>query len=183
MQRGFAANVAERCAIRSCLTPRTAWIVIIVSDTGPLAYLVAIGIVDCLPTLYGQVLIPPSVLEELRHASSPASVWAKKLPDWISAVAPTSIPEGLPLDPGERDAIALALEFSADRVLIDEKQGREAARKMGLKVAGTLAVLIHGSEQQLFNGESALDQLATTNFYASRELLAQVRKILGNLDV
>lgn len=46
---------------------------IIVSDTGPLAYLVEIGVADFLPKLYGQVYIPPVVFAELTHAKSPAA--------------------------------------------------------------------------------------------------------------
>jgi len=108
--------------------------VIIVSDTGPLAYLVAIDIADCLPQLYGQVFIPPTVLAELRHERSPAAAWASRPPPWLEVAAPRSIPADLSLDPGEREAIALALELGAERLLMDERQGREAAQALGLKV-------------------------------------------------
>jgi len=48
--------------------------------------------------------------------------------------APQSTPADLSLDAGEREAIALALELGAERLLMDERQGREAAQALGLKV-------------------------------------------------
>ena len=38
---------------------------IVIADTSPINYLILIGEIDVLPALYGQVLIPPSVREEL----------------------------------------------------------------------------------------------------------------------
>ena len=137
---------------------------IIVSDTGPLAYLVEIGVADSLPILYGQVLIPPTVFSELSHEQSPATAWITHPPSWLKVATPQSIPADLALDAGEREAIALALELGAERVLMDEKQGREAAQSQGLKVAGTLAVILDGATRYLFDGGTALDKLADTSF-------------------
>ena len=44
---------------------------IVVADTTPLRYLVVIGREQLLPALYGRVLIPPAVAEELDHESTP----------------------------------------------------------------------------------------------------------------
>ncbi len=62
---------------------------------------------------------------------------------------------------------------------MDEKQGREAAQSQGLKVAGTLAVILDGAARYLFDGGTALDKLADTSFYASPELLLSVRQKLS----
>ena len=48
-----------------------------------------------------------------------------------------------PLDPGETAAIALACQLKPGVLLMDEKRGREAARRCGLVVAGVLGELIH----------------------------------------
>lgn len=151
---------------------------IIVSDTGPLAYLVEIGVADSLPVLYGRVFIPPTVFTELSHEQSPAAVWITRPPSWLQVATPQSIPTDFELDAGEREAIALALELGAERVLVDEKQGRKAAQAHGLKVAGTLAVILDGATRFLFDGGTALDKLADTNFYASPKLLLSVRQKL-----
>ena len=153
---------------------------IIVSDSGPLAYLVQIGVADHLPTLYGEVYVPPAVVGELRHDRSPVADWAKELPPWLTMAAPQASPLDLPLDFAEREAITLALELNADFLLIDERKGRLAAKSTGLKVAGTLAVLIDGASRGLFDGLEALERLRQTNFYASAELMEAVRIKLAN---
>lgn len=93
-------------------------------------------------------------------------------------MAPKAIQGFSTLDLGQREAIALALELGAERLLIDEKQGRSEAMAAGLRVAGTLAVIVDGASQRLFDGTAALDRLATTNFYASPKLIEHVRALL-----
>jgi predicted nucleic acid-binding protein len=148
---------------------------IIVSDSGPLAYLVQIDLADNLPTLYGQVYVPPIVMNESRHERSPVANWAGKVPKWLTIAAPQSITTNLTLDEGEREAIALALELHADYLLMDERKGRTAAKALGLKVAGTLAVILDGASRGLFDGLQALDRLQQTNFYVSPQLLQAIR--------
>lgn len=108
----------------------------VVSDTSPLNYLVLVDHINLLPQLYGQVLIPESVLMELSATETPQLVrnWAANLPDWIEVSPVTPIDDtGLTrLHAGERDAISLALTVKADAVLLDERLGRQEAEKRGL---------------------------------------------------
>jgi predicted nucleic acid-binding protein len=152
---------------------------IVVSDTGPLAYLISIELSESLPQLYGDVYLPPTVYEELAHPQSPVCDWIASPPAWIKVVAPEILLSDARLDQGEREAISLALEMNADGVLIDEKRGRNVARNLGLKIAGTLAVIVDGHAKELFDGVAALDRLAATNFYASAELLDEVKRALA----
>lgn len=85
---------------------------IVVADTSPIHYLVMIEREWLLPALYGRVLIPPAVVSELSHESTPETVrkWLAARPDWLQIRQPA---QGLgpeaDLDPGEREAIALAV--------------------------------------------------------------------------
>jgi len=45
---------------------------IVVADTSPIHYLVQLGEADLLPELYGRVLVPSAVVEELRHPKAAA---------------------------------------------------------------------------------------------------------------
>ena len=47
---------------------------VVIADTSPLNYLVLIEQAEVLPNLFGAVVIPQSVLEELRHPSAPQAV-------------------------------------------------------------------------------------------------------------
>jgi predicted nucleic acid-binding protein len=58
---------------------------IVVSDTSPLCYLLLINLVDLLPQLYGQVVIPESVCSELLNSDAPEAVrsWMAQPPSWL----------------------------------------------------------------------------------------------------
>jgi len=53
------------------------------------------------------------------------------------------------LDPGEVEAIALALERRADLILVDERLGRQVAMALGLRVTGLLGVLAEAKRAAL----------------------------------
>jgi len=64
------------------------------------------------------------------------------------------------LDEGEAESIALAHEVRADVVLLDERDARHAAMRMGLKVLGTVGILLWGKQAgKLVNLREVLDAL------------------------
>jgi uncharacterized protein len=122
----------------------------VVSNTSPLSNLAIIGRLDFLKQRYGTVLIPPAVLRELialSHSDAKARLTAAFNEGWLAVrVLPAAPPPMfVPLDVGETEAIALALATEADVLLMDEKRGREAARRHGLKVPGVLGELLRAS--------------------------------------
>lgn len=145
---------------------------VIVADTSPLNYLILIEAVHVLPTLYGRIIIPPEVLGELGAAAAPPVVrkWTSSTPAWLEVRAARDVDQALPLDAGERAAIALAKELSADRLLIDDREGREVASRLGIPVAGTLAVLRDAATDGLIVLATALDRLRHTTFRAAPQL-------------
>jgi len=110
---------------------------IVIADTTPINYLVLIDRADLLPQLFGPVLIPPAVFNELQEPETPELVreWVAKAPSWLRVQCLRSRPDPSldHLDSGEREAIALAEEVKADQLLIDEADARrEAARESGV---------------------------------------------------
>lgn len=151
---------------------------IVVADTAPLNYLIQIGCDGLLPKLYGRIVVPTSVMQELSHAAAPASVprWLAHVPAWIDVRLATAAPDAelADLDLGEREAIQLAEEQHADLLLIDERKGRRRAKQRGLKTTGTLGVLLSAGELRLIDPEAAYRQLlAETTFRTSAELETQ----------
>jgi len=147
--------------------------VIVVSNTSPLNYLVPIDKVDVLPGLFGKVLVPESVLRELRNPAAPPSVgaWVANPPPWLEIRRPQQLEFAMQLGDGERDAVCLAIETKAERLLVDEKAAREVARGLGLLVTGTLGVLKLASARGLLDFRSTIENLRGTNFHISDELI------------
>jgi uncharacterized protein len=104
---------------------------IVVSDTSPISNLAAIGQLDLLRQLYGAVTIPTEVYRELLKAgeTDPGAIAVQTL-DWIQIYSVSNLGllqtlQGC-LDIGEAEAITLAVELKADRLLIDERRGRRS---------------------------------------------------------
>ena len=128
---------------------------IVVSDTSPLNYLILIGEEELLPKLFGHVIIPNAVFDELQAAGASAKVreWANDLPEWIE-IKQTALSADKSLDildAGEIEAILLAQELSADLLLIDDKLARQAAINLGLAITGTLGILDKASNSGLID--------------------------------
>ncbi len=120
---------------------------IVVSNTSPLTNLAAIGQFDLLRQLYSEVHIPHAVWEELNAEGLqwPGSE-SVATAGWVECRAVDNKPLVTALrrdlDRGEAESIALALELKADLVLMDEREGRHAAQRMGLRVVGVVGVLL-----------------------------------------
>ena len=85
------------------------------------------------------------------------------------------------LDAGEAEAIALALERKASLLLVDERLGRSAARKLGLEITGLLGVLAEAKKKGLIEKvKPILDSLISeARFWASSDLYNEVLVTLG----
>lgn len=78
------------------------------------------------------------------------------------------------LDLGEREAIALAQVVHAELLLIDDSKGRLEARRLGLRVTGTLGVLKVAAERKLIDVKVVVKSLKATNFYVDDDLIRLV---------
>lgn len=157
---------------------------IVIADTGPINYLVLIGEDALLPRLYGEVVIPSTVLRELLAEGSPTPVqqWARALPAWtrIESAAPDARSDTAEfLDAGEREAIALTKLLQADLLIIDERLGRQEAERLKLPYTGTLGVLLVASRRGYVDLRDALDRLRNTSFFLSPGFLARLMREAG----
>lgn len=147
---------------------------IAVLDASPLCYLVLIGEIDLLPQLFSRVVVPQTVIVELRHDDAPATVrnWASNLPIWISVEeTPDTFSEGMEkLQAGERAAILLAELIQANIIIIDEKAARFIAGRRGLSVTGVLGVIGEAATLGLVDLTLAIDRLRRTSFRCSPAL-------------
>ena len=141
---------------------------LVIADTSPIRYLIQIGHIDLLGSLFENVAIPSIVAEELRHSSAPQAVqaWMARLPGWLEVLPVTRIdsPSLNALDPGEEAAIMLGLALKAKLILIDDRKGAATAIEKGFETTGTLGILDLAAERGLIDLNDAIDRLKRTNF-------------------
>lgn len=154
---------------------------IIVSNTSPISNLATVGQLSLMSQLYGRILIPRAVYEELLDPRAGETViTAVRSASWIDIQSVQN--QGLVNDlrtrvnVGEAEAIALAIEVKAARLIIDERLGRQAARDFGVKITGVLGILLLAKRQQLITQvQPIMDNLmAQANFRISSQLYADV---------
>lgn len=142
-----------------------------------------IDLIDLLPELYGRVVIPQAVREELAAPEAPAIVqtWITQPPDWleIQTFSGQIDSELSQLDPGECEAIALAEQLGASLILLDERVARQMALSRGLEIIGLLGILGVAANRNLVNFASAIERLQETNFYVSPRLIQSLLKRYG----
>jgi predicted nucleic acid-binding protein len=154
---------------------------IVVADAGPIHYLILIEAIDVLKPLYDCVVVPRMVLDELSRPETPDLVrqWIGKPPEWFEVRPDPLAALWLDfLDPGERSAITLALSLRAERLLIDDWEGRVEAERRHLVVTGTLGVLAEAHQRQLLDFEEVFERLSRTGFYLSPRIVDLIRRRL-----
>ena len=117
------------------------------TNTTPLITLAGIELLDLLPRLYGEIWAPRIVLEEYQVKAPPTEPDLARA-SWLRVIDDVVINPTLPLlDGGEAAALSLAQTIGARLILLDERKARRIAVRMGLPVAGTLAVLLRAKQQ------------------------------------
>lgn len=151
---------------------------LVIADNTPLRYLILLEVVDILPALYGRIIIPPAVLQELQHPRTPPLVRATmaNLPAWLAIVQTTGIADAAlaELDAGERDAILLAQELHADVLLIDEGDGYGEATQRGIRCLRTIGLLEQAGLRGLLDLSETIARLRQTNFRIHPSVLDDV---------
>ena len=127
---------------------------IVVSDTTPLISLLKIEHLDLLKKLFGNVLTPQSVYDELtadERFKMEAELLQQK--DFIkvqsvkNAESVSVLKRATGLDQGESEAIVLTDETNADLLLMDEAKGRAVSSEMGFRIMGTIGILMAAYEE------------------------------------
>jgi len=150
-----------------------------ISNTSPLLYLYRIGSLEWVRKLFSEIWIPQAVVEELREGERKGyDVPGPGHLAGITVVEPRSVPSqwlALDLGAGELAAMALALENPDRIVLLDDGLARRIGQAAGLKVWGTLRILIEAKTRGLTASISPLlDSLETAGMWLSRDIRERV---------
>ena len=145
-----------------------------VSNTSCLIAFEAIGRLDLLRKLYSSILLPPAVVTE----------WGMAIPVGMSvqAVQDHLFVQKLSrnLGPGEAEAIVLARETAARRIILDDNRARRMAERMKLPVTGCLGMLIRAKRlKHVATVKPLLDDLIAVGLYVGDDLYQDVLRRVG----
>lgn len=144
----------------------------VISDSACLIGLSNSGQLEMLQKVYPRVLIPPAVVAEFGE-----------IPPWITVQKPQNELAvklaKLEMDPGEAEAAVLGLEMNL-MVVLDDKLARKIACRMGVKVIGTVGVLLKAKDMGHISAlKPALVALRKAGFYISDRLLDDAVHLAG----
>jgi predicted nucleic acid-binding protein len=149
----------------------------VVADASSLIALAQVGQLSLLERLFGEILAPPAVTREV-ELSLPGFIRERKLSQPIPEVVLRAS-----LDPGESEAVSLALELAADRVILDERAARRLARDLGLPIIGVLGILLASKQKGLIPVvRPTLDALVKSRFRITPDLYEWLLTETGEIE-
>lgn len=124
---------------------------IVVSDSSPLIALASVGRLELLHALYGEILIPEAVRDEVsvdidrpgaREVIAAGWIQVRRSSDTLErSIALTLV------DKGEAEAIGLAIDVNAELLIVDDRRARDLAETLGLRIIGVAGVLLEGKSR------------------------------------
>lgn len=170
---------------------------VVLCNSGPLMALGKLNRLDLLAELYDEVQVPQAVYTKVvsqglaRGAPDALNVrlfWQRYgwpvvevTPEVFSAYDPPVI-----LDPGEREVLALAQTLTGPLVLLDDEIARAEARRLELRVRGTLGVLVQAFRRGLLSLpqiELLLNEIAARpDIWIGSKFCSQVLRSLRESD-
>ncbi|MCP5544216.1 MAG: DUF3368 domain-containing protein [Akkermansiaceae bacterium] len=160
---------------------------LIISNTTPVINFAEIGRIDVLEGLFGNVVVPPGVVDELcaKRDLFPA---AGDAADRLNVRRPEDrlLVRGFRsvVHPGEAECLALAMENPGSLLILDDLQARALAAANGLRFTGTLGCLVEAKAMGLVDSVAPLIERlrVSARFWISKEVEARVLKDAGELD-
>ena len=148
----------------------------VVADASPLIAFAQIDQLALLEALFTSIVVPSAVAREVAP-SVPSQPWiVERQP--TQPLAPQVLQASL--GAGESEAVSLALELRADRLVVDEKAARHLAEALGLSVIGTLGVLLAAKRKGLIPAVRPLvEALLEKNFWISPQLVERALSEIG----
>ena len=150
----------------------------VVSNSSPLISLFNIGRIELLQMLYGKIIIPQAVNNEVFGEKEKQDI------EWLKVMPITDLKLQTYLSPllhkGETEVIVLAKEINADLVIIDDYLARKYAQYLGLTITGTLGVIVKAKRKGIIEHvKPLLDELIEKEFWIDQELFSTVLDIAG----
>jgi len=158
---------------------------LVVSNSSVIIAFAMICRLDLLEKLFGRILVPEAVWREIAVEGKPGHekivradfIHVEKADDRRLVALLEEF-----VDRGEAEAIVLALERNVDLLLVDDRDARNLAKKLGLQVMGTQGVIALAKYRGLIpKAKPIIDKLVESGFWISRKLLEEFLRELSEL--
>ena len=154
----------------------------VISNTTPIISLLKLSKIEILKDLYSEIIIPQAVFNEIEEGKYKFYYEDLSMIKWICIKEISdrnSVKFFYDLDAGEAEAIVLTKETGAELLIIDEKLGRLYAKQAGLKITGTIGVLMKAKKTGLIKKvKPLLIELTKKDVWISDSLIAEVCKLI-----
>lgn len=158
-----------------------------VSNTSPLIFFSRLERLDILKKIAPNLIVPKGVISEIMAKQDSVSlVIEKACQEWITTESVSDIRllevVSANLHRGEAEAIVLAKEKKADLILLDDQEARRFATRCGLKVIGTLGLLLVAKNKKLISLiKPELDKLVSFGFRINARLIKHILTEAGEI--
>lgn len=159
----------------------------VIVNASPMIALLGIGQEGLLPRLFGEVLLPEAVRDEIEAGlSKDANVGRLAKLSGIETAPSAPVPEsveGWGLGRGESAVLAVASTEANARAVLDDLAARRCARFLGVPVLGTGRILVMAKQRGLISsvGEQ-IERLSANQFRMSPKLIGMLLHAAGERD-
>jgi len=156
----------------------------LVVNASPIIFLAKIEMIEYLPDLFEEIIIPTGVFNEVIAHDDEASHWISNHGKQY-LYEPGSIPGGIyawDLGRGETEVIACALNMKDCAVGLDDQAARNCALSYRLKIIGTIGLILRAQKTEVIkNGDPYLNKLITSGYRISESLLQHALVLMRKL--
>lgn len=156
----------------------------VVINTSPLIVLFKADLINLLPQIFTEIVVPGAVWDEVVEAGKvdiPAQnlaqvEWVKRIE--IATLSPIITAWGL--DPGESEVLTFALEHQDYRVIIDDAAARRVARTLDIPLVGTIGLILFAKQQNVISSVSdAITAIQDAGLWLSNDLIQFAKRQAG----
>ena len=142
----------------------------VVADTSPLLNLTLVDRLDLVDEQFETIHVPEQVWDELTAGDEDVPGLRALRDAGTLTVVPVDRSDlyteiAHELDVGETAAITYAIENDANLVRLDERDGRQVARRHDLDVTGAIGILLRGAREGTVDLRAELDALRDAGFW------------------
>lgn len=153
-------------------------------NTSPLLYLHQVDCLELLQQLYGKIILPPAVQQELEIGKLQgvdvpevnSIAWMQIRP----VASATLVPAVIDLGQGEAEVLALGIEYTNSLLIFDDKLARRIADLYKLKYTGTLGILIKAKQAGYISSiATVITRLQHKGMWLTDKIIADVLRLAG----